>query len=180
MRILPTETAAVVIDIQERLFPHIFEHEILNHNCQILSEGLRILNIPSILTEQYSKGLGKTIPSIINRISDYNPIEKLSFSCCGSDEFKKKLKQIGKVNILIFGIEAHVCVLQTVLDLLALRYRPCVIEDCVSSRKLQDKVIAIERMRNSGAIISSFESILFELCQTAGNEQFKAISKLVK
>jgi nicotinamidase-related amidase len=180
MRIPPKETAAVVIDIQERLYPHIFEHEKLNHNCQILSEGLNILNIPFILTEQYSKGLGKTIPSIIECISDYNPIEKLSFSCCGSDEFKNKLEQLGKRNIVILGIEAHVCVLQTVLDLLVLGYRPCVIEDCVSSRIHHDKVIAIERMRESGAIISSFESILFELCQTAGNEQFKAISNLVK
>lgn len=180
MRILKEESAGLIVDIQERLFPHIFEYEKIEKNTQILIDGLKILEVPIIVTEQYRKGLGLTIPSISNALEDYESIEKMSFSCCDNENFEAELERVNKKNVIIAGIETHVCVLQTVADLLEAGYQPVVVEDCVSSRKEKDKNIAIKRMRQEGAIITSYESILFELARVSGTDSFKAISKLVK
>jgi nicotinamidase-related amidase len=181
MRILKEDTLAVIIDIQERLFPHIYDNEKLLDNSVKLISGLQTLEIPLVITEQYTKGLGKTLEPIVKQLeTSYEPIEKIDFSCYGSSDFANLIKKHNKRNIIIFGIETHVCVLQTTLDLIENGYNPIIIEDCVSSRKINDKNIAIERMRQEGAIISSLESILFELCRKAGNDNFKSISKLVK
>jgi nicotinamidase-related amidase len=180
LRVLAETAAAVVIDIQEKLFPHISEHESLKKNCQILLAGLGILELPVVITEQYSKGLGPTIAAISKTITDFKPIEKMSFSCCGEPSFLSTLQKIGKRYILICGIEAHVCVLQTVIDLIERGYHPVVIEDCVSSRKSSDRETALKRFMQEGAIVTSYESILFELCRSVASEKFKAISKLVK
>ena len=180
MRIKIDDTAMVVVDIQERLLPHIFEYEILEKNCNTLISGMQILNIPMLVTEQYSKGIGPTIESVRNTLGDFEPIEKMNFSCCGESSFLHSLEKLSKKNVILCGIESHVCVLQTALDLYERGFQPVLIADCVSSRKLNDKTHAIERMRQTGVIISTYESILFELCQVAGTEQFKAISRLVK
>lgn len=180
MRIFSSETVALVVDIQEKLFPHIDKHTNLQTNCEILISGLNVLNIPIVVTEQYPKGLGSTIKSISSLIKDFDPIEKLSFSCCGEKKFLEVLNEYGKRNVLIFGIETHVCVLQTVMDLIERGYHPVVIEDCVSSRKPSDRETALKRMAREGVIITTYESILFELCEVAGTDQFKQISKLVK
>ncbi len=181
MRIIADNTLAIIVDIQERLFPHIYDHEKLLDNCNKIILGLNILNIPMLITEQYTKGLGSTMTSIKENMGlSYLPIEKIYFSCLGSVEFFDKLKSMNKKNIILIGIEAHVCVLQTALDLLENSYQPVIIEDCVSSRFINNKNIAIERMRSEGAIISTYESILFELCKAAGTDTFKNISKLVK
>lgn len=180
MRILKEESAGLIVDIQERLFPHIYEHENIEKNTQILIQGLKILEVPIIVTEQYRKGLGLTIPSIANSLESHESIEKMSFSCCDNENFEAELERFNKKNVIIAGIETHVCVLQTVVDLIIAGYQPVVVEDCVSSRKERDKNIAIERMRQEGAIISSYESILFELARVSGTASFKAISKLVK
>ncbi len=181
MRIAKNQTIAIAVDVQERLFPHIFEHDKLEENLLRLIPGLRALDIPIIVTEQYTKGLGVTIPSIREALGDnYAPVEKLSFSCCGVSPVMDQLARAGKKNVILFGIETHVCVLQTALDLAQEGYRPVVIDDCVSSRKPNDKRVALERMRQSGAVVSTYESILFEMCVNAGTDQFKAVSKLVK
>jgi len=180
MRILREDSIGLVIDIQERLFPHIDQNEMLERNTAILIQGLKQLGIPMIITEQYSKGLGPTIETLRPLLSDTHPIEKMSFSCCGVGDVISELKRAGRRQVIILGIETHVCVLQTTLDLLELGYQPVVIEDCVSSRKPGDKKTALQRMVQSGAIISSCESVLFELCRTAGTVEFKTISKLVK
>ena len=180
MRIQCNDTAAIVVDIQERLFRHIYENEKLEKNINILIRGLRIFEIPILVTQQYTKGLGPTTPSVSEALGYFEPIEKLSFSCCGSLKFLELLEKLGKSHLLLFGIETHVCVLQTALDLLEKKYTPVIIEDCVSSRKPNDKVIALERLKKEGSIISTMESILFELTEEAGTEQFKEISKLVK
>jgi nicotinamidase-related amidase len=180
MRIDKNESVLVVIDIQERLFPHIDEHERLANNCKILISGIQNMKVPTLVTEQYSKGLGTTIEPVRDILDNYNPIEKMSFSCCGEDGFVKSLTDLNTKNIILCGIEAHVCVLQTALDLHGQGFQPVLIADCVGSRKQSDKIYAIERMRDRGIIVSTYESILFELCREAGTEQFKAISKLVK
>jgi len=180
MRILKENTALLVIDIQERLFPLIWEHEKLTRNVPILIEGMKVLGIPVFVTEQYVKGLGQTIPEIAACLTGIERIEKMSFSCCDESRFMMDLASSGKENIIIAGIESHVCVLQTVLDLVKNAYHPIVVEDCISSRKPNDKLIAIVRMRSEGAIITTYEAILFELLRYSGGETFKAISKLVK
>jgi len=180
MRIIPDESAALVIDIQERLFPHISGHDALLERVRILIQGLGFLSVPVLLTEQYRKGLGDTIAGVRELLGVYEPVEKMAFSCCDEPRFMDKLKQTGKKNVLICGIETHVCVLQTTLDLLEKGYQPVIIADAVSSRSVYDKEIALERMRQEGALISTSESLLFELARVSGTETFKAISRLVK
>jgi len=180
MRIKKDDSLAVIIDMQEKLYPHIFENEKLTANTLKLIKGLKALDIKILVTEQYSKGLGSTIEPIKDVLGKCTNFEKMTFSCCGVSSFNEALENSGKKNIIIAGIESHVCVLQTVLDLLNKNYQPVLNEDCVSSRNLNDKRIAVERMRDEGTIISTCESILFELCEVSGNETFKAISKIVK
>jgi nicotinamidase-related amidase len=180
MKIIQEDTATVVIDIQERLLPHIHQWEVTLQNCLKLIDGLQVLSVPLVVTQQYTKGLGATEATIVNKIPEFNFIEKISFSCSGEPSFRAKLSSLGKKYIILCGIEAHVCVLQTCLDLIDEGYHPVVVEDCVSSRKPNDKFIAIERMRQEGARITTLESILFELTQCAGTDIFKSISKIVK
>lgn len=180
MRILSNESAGLIIDIQEKLFSHIYKNKQLENNTRILIQGLKALNIPIILTEQYTKGLGFTIPGISSLLTDSNQIEKTSFSCCDEKEFEEQLQFLKKKNIIIAGIEAHVCVLQTSIDLIHYGFQPVVVADCVASRKESDKETAIRRLRQEGAIITTYESILFELTRDSRNSIFKNISKLVK
>ena len=180
MRISRNDTIALVIDIQERLLPHIDGYRELVNNTGILLAGMKALEVPVMLTEQYRKGLGVTVPEISRHLEHFDPMEKMTFSCCDDNAFTLALEMHAKKNVVICGIETHVCVLQTTIDLLEKGYQPVVIEDCTSSRKKGDKAIAIERMRQEGAIISTYESILFELARVAGTPEFKTISKLVK
>ena len=180
MRFHRENSAGVLIDVQERLFPHIFEHDQLSNRIEILMQGLKALDVPILATEQYVKGLGSTIPNIKQHMEGISAHEKMTFSCCGNDDFMDELVKSGKKEIILFGIETHVCVLQTTIDMINRGLRVVVVADCVSSRKQYDKEIALERMRQEGASISTSESILFELCREAGSDTFKQISKLVK
>ncbi len=180
MRVLKENTAGLVIDIQERLYPHIYENEAIARNTGILIEGLKVLGVPVLVTQQYTRGLGPTIPGLLESIRDFPLIEKSAFSCCDEPDFIRALDETHKQFVLIAGIESHVCVLQTVIDLLEREYQPVVVEDCVSSRKANDKRLSVRRMRREGAIVTSYESILFELCRFSGTDEFKSISKLVK
>lgn len=180
MRILRENTIGLFIDIQDRLFPHMLDMEQVEQNLITLTAALKVLEIPFLVTEQYTKGLGFTIQLLRIALGEYQAIEKTTFSCCDEPAFMNAISTGGKKNILLCGIETHVCVLQTAIDLLETGYQPVVIEDCVSSRKLSDKNTAIERMRQEGVIITSLESVLFELTRNSGTEIFKAISKLVK
>lgn len=180
MRIKKEHTIALVVDIQERLLPAVDENEtILSNNVKLLN-GLAALNISVMVTQQYTKGLGETVSAIKEAIPNFSPIEKTSFSCYDEPTFALNLENSGKHTVIISGIESHVCVQQTVIDLLAHGFTPVVIADCVSSRKASDKAVAIERMRQEGAIISTYESILFELTRSAKAEGFKEISKIIR
>jgi hypothetical protein len=180
MRILLEESVAVLIDLQDRLFPHMHENELLLANCLKLIAGLQILEVPIIVTQQYSAGLGPTVSSIVEKFDEFRYIEKNSFSCCDEPSFLDQMSQLKKRCILLFGIESHVCVLQTCIDLQERGLNALVIEDCTSSRKIADKNIAIQRMRQEGAYISSYESILLELTRRAGSEKFRSISRIIK
>jgi nicotinamidase-related amidase len=180
MRIIRDQTTALIIDIQERLFPHIHDHDALASRTGILIRGLQVLKVPVHVTQQYSRGLGQTIAPIGGLFNPFSHIEKTAFSCCDEPKVILMLEATGRKNVLLAGIESHVCVQQTVIDLLERGYQPVVIEDCVSSRRPYDNDIAVQRMRREGAVISTCESILFELCRYSGTEEFKSISALVK
>jgi nicotinamidase-related amidase len=180
MRITKENTVGLIIDIQERLFPVMFEKEKLLTNCKTLIEGLIELNIPLLVTQQYTKGLGETLEEIKQVIPDFKSIEKRDFSCCDETQVVEKLKQLNAKNVIICGIESHVCVLQTAIDLKDLGLNPIVVMDCVSSRSIENLELAKERFRHEGIMMTSFESILFELTRSAGAPEFRAISKLVK
>lgn len=180
MRIKREKTIAILVDMQERLFPHIHEHDVLEQNAIKLIRGLQTLELPIWVTEQYTKGLGATIPSVQAALANYQPVEKITFSCCGAPGLMASLRESNVRNVILMGIEAHACVLQTAVDLLENGYAPVVIEDCISSRKINDKKVAVARMQQEGVVISTYESILLELCVEAGTETFKTISKIIK
>ncbi|MGQ8335972.1 isochorismatase family protein [Sunxiuqinia sp. A32] len=180
MRITKENTAGLVIDIQERLVPAMAEEETLVHNCQRLIEGLKALNLPILVTQQYTKGLGETIEPIKSIFDEFSPIEKRDFSCCDEPVVSEKLKELNTKHVIICGIESHVCVLQTAIDLKEAGYIPVVVMDCVSSRSLDNVDLAAERFRYENIMMTSYESILFELTRSSGASEFKAISKIVK
>ena len=169
---------AVLVDVQERLFPHIHEHETLEQNLLRLMKGLQILEVPIVVTQQYTRGLGATIPSLAAEIGSQSALEKMHFSCCGSPEFNSELEEAETV--LLFGIESHVCVLQTALDLLEQGKRVAWVDDCIGSRKPHDKDMARLRLIQAGGIPTTYESLLLELCKISGTAEFKAISQLIR
>lgn len=180
MRIDKAKSIAVMIDIQERLFPVMNEKVLLLENSQKLLKGLVALGIPVLVTEQYTKGLGETLPELKACMSDFSPIEKRSFSCYDSPAFVEAMEEIDRPNVILFGIESHVCLLQTAVDLKAAGYQPVVVADCTASRKKSDYQFAMERFRFEGIMVSSYEAVLFELTRSAASEHFKSISQIVK
>jgi nicotinamidase-related amidase len=174
-------TLLLQIDIQEKLVPAMEDPEFLLSNQTRLIQGAKVLNVPIIVTEQYPKGLGKTIPELVELLGEsYMPIEKSTFSCCKNQNFTEMLENYGKHNILISGIETHICVQQTALDLKRLGYNPIIIEDCACSRKDGDHYMAIQRFMQEGVTISTYESVLMEICERSDRPEFKEISKIIK
>lgn len=180
MRITKENTTALFIDFQEKLFPAMDEKEILLKNSRMLLEGLSLLDIQIAFTQQYTKGLGATLEELSSLIPGFSPIEKTDFSCFGADEYRNFIEQNHSKQIILCGIEAHVCVLQTAVDLKAAGYNPIVITDCITSRSLNSKSAALDRFRFEGIMMSTCESILFELTVSSKDDAFRAISKLVK
>ena len=180
LRLTKANAGLIVVDIQERLLPAIFERERLVQNAVRLINGAAILGVPVFATEQYRKGLGATAPEIAAALAGVEPIEKVAFSACGAAGLTESLKSKNISTIILCGIEAHVCVSQTCLDLLDRQFRVFVVADAVSSRTSENYRIGIERMRDAGAVIVSTEMVLFELLEKAGTEQFKQILGLVK
>jgi nicotinamidase-related amidase len=170
----------VIVDIQTRLLNVMFNKEELISNCRKLIQACQLLDVPMVMTEQYPQGMGPTDPQILEILPDKGVIEKLSFSCCGVSDFNQKLAGFGRKQIIVIGIEAHVCVLQTVHDLLHQGYLVYVPYDAVSSRKENDYKNALKRMSQAGAVVGSVESAIFELLEKAGTPIFKEVSRLIK
>ena len=170
----------VVVDVQGKLAQLMYERENLFKNIQILIKAAKILNIPIIWCQQYPKSLGPTVCQIADSLADNEPIDKASFSCCGQEQFNNKLNDLDRQQVLLCGIETHVCIYQTAVDLQRKGYQVHVIADSVSSRALENKQIAIDRMSIKGIDISSTEMVLFELLKTAEHPKFKQIAALVK
>jgi nicotinamidase-related amidase len=178
----PEHCALVVIDIQERLLPPIFQKEQLVSNAQLLIRAAGVMRIPALLSTQYSKGLGATIPEVSALLSGTAPVDKTLFSCFGSDEFCALLKRLpGPLNtLLLCGMESHICVTQTALGALREGYLVHVASDAVSSRTEWNWKIGLDRMRAAGAIISSTEMMLYELMKSSSSEAFKEMLPYLK
>ncbi len=172
------DTALLVIDVQEKLLPVIADHQLLVWNVRRLIDGAKTLGLAVAATEQYPKGLGRTVPELAERLGEIP--SKLSFSCTGCPQIFRDLKDQGIYKLLLCGVETHVCVQQTVLDLLSDGWRIYVAVDAVGSRRMIDHDTALRRMESSGATLTTTEASLFEWCQMAGTPQFKQISRLAR
>jgi nicotinamidase-related amidase len=178
--LIPENTVLVVVDVQEKLARVMHEKDALIETTVKVVAGAKILDLPVIRTEQNPKGLGETVPEVAELLSAVPPVTKLSFSCCGEPNFMERLSAVNRKQALILGIESHVCVYQTVADLLQEGYEVQVIADAVSSRTPENKAIGLERCKELGASITSAETALFELLKKAEGDKFKQMLKIVK
>ena len=179
-RLLEREGAClVVIDVQERLFTHVADGESVLKQILKLVRFSKLIGIPIVLTEQYPKGLGPTLKVVKEEVAG-DAIVKTTFNCFGSEEFVKRLEEIGAKTLILSGIETHICVAQTALDAIDRGYRVCVISDATSSRSLKDKEVGIERMRSEGITISSTEMLIYELLKDSSTDEFKQALRLIK
>ncbi len=217
MRYEAEDTLALIIDYQEKLVPAMQNKEEFINNSTILIEGLKILGVPMIITQQYTKGLGSTIkeiaaaatvqnyrecmlsgeniPEVKQLLGDIDNEEvqtngntgnelyvydKIAFSCAEDEQIMSIIEDSGANNIILCGCEAHICVLQTLIDLKSKGYNCILVSDCIASRKDMDYNMALVRAKGEHANITTYETILFELLRRGGTEKFKKISKLIK
>jgi len=173
----------LIIDLQEKLLPHIFNKEKIKYHSNKLVEFFLELNVPIVYTEQYPKGLGSTINCLKEKLKENNSkiIEKTTFSAYENEDLKKFLTQTNKQQVIVLGIESHICVLQTAIDLLENDKQVYIVDECIGSRKLGDVKMGVDRMLKNGASLINFEMIFFELIRDSKNQLFKKLSsKLIK
>jgi len=176
-------TVLVVCDVQERLFPAMdSDHrEEVMRNLKVLATSARRLRVPILVTEQYPKGLGHTLRELLDTLGpDVDPIAKVTFSCCGIDAFRARLEATKPRHVVLTGIEAHVCVLMSTLDLIALGYAVHVIADAVTSRTQANWRLAMEQLRQAGAIVTTTETVLFQLLRQADTDEFRELARLIR
>ena len=180
--LVPEQCVLIVVDMQEKLLPPIWEKERLVRNVQLLIRLARILKIPSIITTQYAKGLGNTVPEIASLLPDVKQIDKQMFSCFGSDDFCSMLNRVPgqRTTFLLCGMETHICVMQTALGALREGYLVHVASDAASSRTELNWRIGLDRMRAAGAILSSTEMMIYELLRSSGAPAFKELLPYLK
>jgi len=173
-------TALVVVDVQEAFRPVVVDFDRVARNAAVLVQGAKVLGIPILVTEQYPKGLGHTIPEVARHLAGVDPIEKVCFSAAETDEFRERLRDGERDQVLLSGIESHVCVSQTAEDLLSRSIEVHVVQDAVSSRTEENSLLGLHKMEQAGAIRTSVETALFELLRAAGTPEFKEVQALVK
>ncbi len=178
-RMRPDNTVLLVVDVQDKLLPAIHEADNVVEFARRMIEAAKVLGLPILAAEQYPQGLGRTCAILREAFAPVQPVEKTLFSACVA-RIAERLREVDRLNVLVVGIEAHVCVQQTVLDLVRLGYTPFVCADAVGSRRPLDRDTAIERMRQAGAVITTTESATFELLGEACTDAFKKILKIVK
>lgn len=174
------DAVLVVVDVQEKLFPVIRDNEALARRIRTLMEGARLLGVPVIVTEQYTKGLGKTIPALREAAEGATVLEKLAFSCGRDDGFTQALRDTERRQVILCGIETHICVMQTALDVIAQGWDAFVVTDATGTRLPQSQPVGLERMRAAGAIPTTTEGVLFELMERCDHDAFKSILGLVR
>jgi nicotinamidase-related amidase len=170
----------VIVDIQEKLAAVMKQKEKTVSNCLHLIEAAKLLHIPVIVTEQYPKGLGHTVKKIKEALPSYDPLEKITFDCCKGGTFLRKISSLKRKQIILSGMETHVCVLQTCLSLLKRKYSIHLVSDAVCSREKDDYLTGREMMRDAGAVITCTETVLFQLLEKAGTPEFKTIVRRIK
>lgn len=173
-------TALVVIDVQGKLAKIMHHSGELLRSIENLIKGAQLLNVPIIWLEQYPKGLGPTSDNLKQHLTENSPIAKMTFSACKNEEFQTELQKLDRKSMLVCGIEAHICVYQTVQELLRTGHDVEVVADGISSRSLANKEIGLAKMTSLGAKVTSVEMALFELLETAEHPKFKEISKIIK
>lgn len=173
-------TALLIIDIQEKILAVMNNPKMVVDNTLKIIKGFKELSLPIFYTEQYPKGLGSTAVPLLKELKGLSAIQKMSFSCFGADNLFQRLRDNNAIQIVVCGIEAHVCVQQTVLDLIANNFQVDVLANATSSRTEIDYNTALQRMNKHGAEITTVESVLFELLNECGTEEFKSISKIIK
>lgn len=176
----PAMCCLVLIDVQEKLAAVMNDKEKLIARCSILLRAAKALNIPVLWCEQAPRALGPTVRELRELLEGREPFEKLSFSCCGAEGFLQKIEEVKPSAVLLCGIEAHVCVFQTAVELLNRGLNVHVIADAVSSRTEENKAIGLARMSAAGAVINSTEMVLFELLRDARHERFKELAAWIK
>jgi nicotinamidase-related amidase len=184
------DTVLVAIDFQVKLMANMHEKEKVEDTICRLVRGLRLFKIPILVTQQYTKGIGPTTQALTEAFTEklsedvqetgFEAIEKMSFSAMRQPEFLKALKETGKKTVILTGMESHICVLQTAMDLIEAGYRVYGVLDCMASRTQENKDLAKTRMMQEGVIMTSYEAVLFELANDAGNPNFKQIASIVK
>ena len=179
-RLRPDDALLLLVDMQERLQPHMHDDARLRAKAGALARGCQLLDVPVFVTEQYPKGLGHTVPELREVVEHAGVLEKTAFSCAGDPSIRARVEASGRRGVLLAGIEAHVCVLQTALDLLEEGYAVHVVEDAVGSRSPADREVGIARMRRNGAQPASVEMVLFELMGSSRHPRFKDVQALVK
>lgn len=180
MLIDPNTSSLLVIDVQARLLPKMAAARDVVDNVTVLLKAAARLDIPVLVSEQYRKGLGTTVAELQPLLPSGNVIEKLAFSCLGENAFATRLRDLGRAQAVVAGIEAHVCVLQTAEQLLENGVRVFVVADATSSRVPASHARALERLRAAGAVIVTTEMVVFEWLRRAGTPEFKEISALIK
>lgn len=178
-RLTVENAALLVVDVQDRLLPAIQDAEARVEAIRKMVAAVRVLGVPLVATEQYPAGLGQTCATVRQAMGELPVTEKLLFSAC-VEPVTKQLRELNRPHVIVVGIEAHVCVQQSVLDLLRLGYVPFVCADAIGSRRSFDCEIALQRMRQAGSIITTVESAIFELAGEAGTERFKQVLRIVK
>jgi len=176
-------TALIVIDVQERLFPAMdSDHrEEVMRNLKVLAAAAQRLQLPILATEQYPKGLGHTLPEMKAALpTGLEPIEKVAFSCWGVEAFRSRLTASGARHVLLGGIEAHVCVLMSALDLLAAGYGVHIVADAVTSRTQANWRLAMDQLRQAGAVVTTTETVLFQLLRQADSDDFRELARLIR
>ncbi len=174
------DAVVVVIDVQEKFLPGMHEAERLVRTIKLLLAVARRLKLPVLVTEQNPQGVGRTVPQIVEDLAGVAPLEKMTFSCWGAESFREELARTGRKTVILIGIEGHVCLLQTGLDLLHAGYRVHVPVDAVTSRRAETCDVGLQQLKQAGAVITCAEAVVFEMLREAGTEDFRALLPLLK
>ena len=180
MRLERDKALLVVVDVQEAFRTAVVDFDRVAQNVATLVRSAKILDVPVLVSEQYPKGLGHTVPEIARHLDGLTPVEKLCFSAAEADAFSGALQRSGRTQMLLCGIESHVCVNQTADDLLSQGHQVHVAQDAVSSRTPENRLLGLQKMERSGAIVTSVETALFELLRAAGTPEFREVQRLIK
>ncbi len=179
---MPQQPVLVIIDVQERLFNAMDaeRRDDMIRNVKILGAAARRLGVPVVVTEQYPRGLGRMLPELRALLDGVTPIEKTAFSCCGADGFVDRLRTLDAGPVILAGIEAHVCVLLTALELLERGFRVSIVADAACSRTPANLELGLAQARQAGAVVTSTETVVFQLLGRADTDEFREISKLLR